>query len=497
MSTADSLPQATSTVRNPEILATGSEVSQRARQFPGTQSGMIGQLFLAACDLVCLGLLFTAGIAGEWLILGHLTWATVAPLVSLGVILLAAFAAGQTYATIRRHPVAEFRHTWLSILGFGSLATLAPFLSQDWWWGSSAIPAAVSLLLLAAIPATRYLSRHFGAKFSWWGRRVVIVGGSDHAVRLYDLLQHKRHLGLRPVGLIEELDRLSLAANPATYLGPMCELGDVAKTHHVSLGVLVAESDSRPEIDLLHEGNVLADWILVSSPADWPSLWVEPRELCGMPSLAVRNHLLLPATRLWKRRLDLCLAILIGIALTPVYGILTLLVWLSSPGPIFYSQPRVGRNGQRFHIWKFRSMFPNADQVLREHLERDPELKKEWEANCKLKNDPRVTWIGKILRKTSLDELPQLWNVLRGEMSLVGPRPLPVNDTHKHGDDFELYQKVSPGITGLWQISGRNDTTYEERVAYDAFYVRNWSLWFDLYILACTAKVVLRGEGAY
>ena len=153
--------------------------------------------------------------------------------------------------------------------------------------------------------------------------------------------------------------------------------------------------------------------------------------------------------------------------------------------------------GRRFRAWKFRTMHMNADALLQEHLERDPALRAEWEKDHKLKNDPRVTWIGKILRKTSLDELPQLWNVFCGEMSLVGPRPIVDAEIPKYGDHYDQYEKVPPGITGLWQISGRNNTSYEERVAFDAFYVRNWSPWFDLYILACTVKVVLRGEGAY
>ena len=452
---------------------------------------------MAFLDATCITLFVALGIAVEILLHGQSTLALSATLISYGLIILATFTVGQTYATVRHHPVAEFRHTWLSLLGFGCLAALAPLLSADWWWGASLIPMAITGLLLGAVPATRYLARHVGAKFPWWGRRVVFVGGGDAAVRLWNVLQHKRHLGLRPVGIIEELEKLSLDADPATYLGPIAELARVAEKHRISMGILVSEGDVRPPIDLLHEGSALTDWILVSSPADWPSVWVEPRELGGMLSLSVRNHLLLPATLCWKRRIDFCLAVGLATILSPLYILLSLAVRLSSPGPIFYSQPRVGRNGEHFQIWKFRTMFANADKVLKQHLQRDPALQKEWDDNCKLKNDPRVTWIGKFLRKTSLDELPQLWNVLRGDMSLVGPRPLPIDDTHKHGDSFELYQKVAPGITGLWQISGRNDTTYDERVAYDAFYVRNWSLWFDLYILACTAKVVLRGEGAY
>lgn len=142
-------------------------------------------------------------------------------------------------------------------------------------------------------------------------------------------------------------------------------------------------------------------------------------------------------------------------------------------------------------------MVPNANQVLQEYLSAHPELQAEWDKDHKLKNDPRITWIGKILRKTSLDELPQLWNVFVGEMSLVGPRPIVTEEINKYGPTFRDYLRVTPGITGLWQISGRNNTTYAERLEYDEFYVRNWSPWMDLYILSRTVRTVILCEGAY
>jgi Undecaprenyl-phosphate galactose phosphotransferase WbaP len=181
----------------------------------------------------------------------------------------------------------------------------------------------------------------------------------------------------------------------------------------------------------------------------------------------------------------------------PLFVLISVAIKLSSPGPIFYGQLRIGRGSRHFRAWKFRTMVAGADRVLRDHLEADPELRQEWEHDHKLKDDPRVTWIGRFLRKTSLDELPQLFNVMVGQMSLVGPRPIVDAEIDKYGETFELYKEVSPGITGLWQVSGRNNTTYQERVDLDSYYVRNWSPWLDLYILMRTIKVVLRREGAY
>jgi lipopolysaccharide/colanic/teichoic acid biosynthesis glycosyltransferase len=142
-------------------------------------------------------------------------------------------------------------------------------------------------------------------------------------------------------------------------------------------------------------------------------------------------------------------------------------------------------------------MVPDASRVLKDYLDNNPDLLHEWETTFKLQEDPRVTRVGKVMRKLSLDELPQLWNVLLGEMSLVGPRPIVEEEVHYYGDRFELYSLVLPGITGFWQVSGRNDTSYEKRVCLDEFYVRNWSIWLDIYILARTVSVVLLRKGAY
>jgi Undecaprenyl-phosphate galactose phosphotransferase WbaP len=221
------------------------------------------------------------------------------------------------------------------------------------------------------------------------------------------------------------------------------------------------------------------------------------REVAGMPALGAVNRLQVGWQLLGKRAIDLAIVIALMPLWVPlVYG-LALLVRLGSKGKAFYSQKRIGLHAKTFACWKLRSMVENADEVLQQHLAEDPELMAEWQRDQKLKNDPRVTWIGKILRKTSLDELPQLFNVLYGEMSLVGPRPITLPEVERYGEVWNLYKIVTPGITGLWQVNGRNNTTYEERLGYDDYYVRNWSLWFDLYIMICTVKVVFLREGAY
>ena len=197
-----------------------------------------------------------------------------------------------------------------------------------------------------------------------------------------------------------------------------------------------------------------------------------------------------------KRVLDITGAVVLAVVFSPL--MLAIAVLMRREGSsIIYKHRRVGRDARTFECLKFRTMVPNADQVLRELLERDPAIKAEWVRDHKLRCDPRVTRLGRFLRRTSLDELPQLWNVIRGEMSLVGPRPVVREELLRYGRNVRAYLSAKPGITGLWQVKGRNDTDYRRRVVLDTYYVRNQTLLLDLYILFKTTRVVLGGSGAY
>ena len=198
-----------------------------------------------------------------------------------------------------------------------------------------------------------------------------------------------------------------------------------------------------------------------------------------------------------KRALDIGIIILFCPILLPVFLLLILLVACTSKGPVFYGHKRVGKNGKEFKCWKFRSMVINSQEMLEQILATDPVRTAEWEAERKFKDDPRVTKVGQFLRKTSLDELPQLVNVLIGEMSLVGPRPVTEPELEKYGKSRDYVLSVLPGLTGLWQVNGRSETSYEERTYFDTFYIQNWSIWMDLWILIKTVWVVLKRKGAY
>ncbi|WP_456436040.1 undecaprenyl-phosphate galactose phosphotransferase WbaP [Thermovibrio ammonificans] len=223
-----------------------------------------------------------------------------------------------------------------------------------------------------------------------------------------------------------------------------------------------------------------------------------PLPFRGSIVLSVENNLKNRLNRFLKRTIDIVLSALLLVLLSPFLIAIALIIKLTSKGPVFFSHERVGERGKLFKVLKFRSMYPDAQERLAKLLQNDPKAKEEWERTRKLKNDPRVTPIGRFLRKTSLDELPQLINVLKGEMSLVGPRPVTKEEIEKYYGEFaQFYYMVKPGITGLWQVSGRNNLDYAARVKLDTWYVSNWSLWLDLMILVKTIKAVLKKEGAY
>ena len=201
--------------------------------------------------------------------------------------------------------------------------------------------------------------------------------------------------------------------------------------------------------------------------------------------------------RVLKRWIDILLVLLSIPVTVPIFLIVSTVVTLNSPGPIFYSHRRIRRRGAFFSMWKFRTMCVNSAEVLEEYLGRHPEARAEWNRTHKLRHDPRITAIGSFLRRYSLDELPQLWNVLMGQMTLVGPRPIVAAEVEKYREGFEFYCRVKPGLTGLWQVSGRSQLTYDQRVALDCDYVRRWSLRRDFVILLRTFLSVANQDGAY
>ena len=361
------------------------------------------------------------------------------------------------------------------------------------------------MLVLGFLPVTRWLLRLTLLRLGAWTRPVVVIGCGQNAAEAIRALNSEPMLGysvqwvLVPGGCSPAAGSFPTHA-PIEALGedPLATLARLGKPHVVlALDMDQWEAQER---------------LVRSLGISYPNLTIAP-PLRGLPlfgmevmhffshevlMLRVRDNLARLGPRITKRLFDLMVASLLVVLLSPLLFYIAWRIRREDGGHALYAQERIGRNGKPFGCLKFRSMVTDADARLVEYFRAHPELKGEYERTFKLKNDPRITPIGEFLRKTSLDELPQLFNVLRGEMSLVGPRPVTAKELQKYyGGVGELYKLVHPGISGLWQVSGRSNTTYTERVYLDSWYIKNWTLWYDIVILLRTVKVVLRREGAY
>ena len=416
-----------------------------------------------------------------------------------GLSTLFVFAVLGLYPVIGLNPALEFRKVILGSAAGHGLGTAVIFLRQAAPLSACARYAAACLATIVLVFVCRSTCRALCAHQSWWGTPAILFGSGREAQAIFRTLQ-RHSTGLKVVAAFDrnpinwpELDHNRVHVSTPEYAS------EFAAQHGVAYAIIAKPGLTGAEIGTLIKQHAACFRHVLVLPglSGLTSVRVEARAVAGMLGLHVKQTLLCRQPQLIKRALDLCLAPLALAALLPFFTIIYLAVRLSSRGPVFYGHTRIGHANSTFKAWKFRTMHPNADQILATCLENDPELRREWAFNHKLKNDPRVTSIGKFLRKTSLDELPQLWNVLRGDMSFVGPRPIVSAEASRYGDCFASYSSVRPGITGLWQVSGRNNTTYDERVELDEHYVRNWSVWLDLYILSRTIQTVLLGEGAY
>lgn len=356
----------------------------------------------------------------------------------------------------------------------------------------------VTVFSVALVPLLRELVRQLCSRASWWGVPAVIFGAGDAGKNVVRALLNDPGLGLKPVAVLDDSENCAdLFGVPVIGMSGLAPLLFEGQRPAYAVFAMPDVPQHRLMSMIDRYGKNFSHILVVPELYGFSSLWVDSKNVGGMVGLEVRQQVLLPEYGLIKGFVDVLLTVAGGIFVLPLIALIALWIKLDSRGPVFYSQARIGRHGRKFRAWKFRSMVTDADKILEKYLAQHPELREEWARDHKLKQDPRVTRAGRFLRRTSLDELPQLWNVLQGEMSLVGPRPITDSEVEKYGGAFDLYKKVSGGITGLWQVSGRNDVSYDERVYYDQFYVRNWSVWLDCCILFRTIAVVLLSKGAY
>jgi len=356
------------------------------------------------------------------------------------------------------------------------------------------------LTSLLIVPIIRALIRIFLSPRSWWGYPIVFFGACGTSKRIIDTILLHPSLGLKPVAILNGGKKNS-EYRGIPIIGEESLLAcDIYRNKKVPYAVVVKPELTPEELNeyIDRYNDSFPHMMIIPNLLRLNSLWVISKDVGGHLGLEIRQKLLLPGPRFFKNVIQYSLSfIAVLIFAVPILLLLSLLIKLTSRGPVFFKQKRIGYGGREFTAYKFRTMRQDADEVLHQYLDEHPELKEEWEKEQKLKNDPRCTAIGRLLRKMSLDELPQVINILLGEMSLVGPRPIVKDEIPKYGSAFEVYSRVKPGLTGLWQVSGRNNLPYEERVRLDEYYVRNWSVWLDIYILFRTPYVVIKQEGAY
>lgn len=353
---------------------------------------------------------------------------------------------------------------------------------------------------LFVIPICRLNLKRILHKRSIGTEGLIIIGDDKRAMEIAALFEKDSYMGFRVRCLIgQERRRVLLRGRGVEVYKGVRWLKKLAKVLKVSTVVLVlSQADER---GIIAEIQRMVKKVFIAP--DIAGIGLMNTELIPLfqvdiPLLYVKNNLKEPINVAIKQIFDFTLAFIILPFLIPLFIVIAIAIKLDSRGTVLFSQNRVGKGGKEFKVFKFRTMYTNSEEILDRYLKNNPDTLEEFNTYCKLKDDPRVTRLGRFLRKTSLDELPQIINILKGEMSFVGPRPAFRHELERYyGELAYSYEEVKPGITGLWQVSGRNQLTMKDRAKLESFYVTNWSLWLDIVILFKTIKVVVKKEGAY
>lgn len=331
---------------------------------------------------------------------------------------------------------------------------------------------------------------------------VLIVGAGKTAELVVQQILRDSGMRYRVVGFLEDRHPVNTPIHGFPVLGGFDDMEKVIQETGVRTVLIATPGLPQDDLsDLIYRAQSLVKQVdvvpnLVAVPMS--NVTAESFFDAKIMVLHIRNNLASPWNQLLKRIFDIVATICGGILISPILLAIAIWVYHDSPGPVIFKNKRIGLNGEEFNCYKFRSMYMNNQEILARYLSNHPMLQKEWETYRKLRGfDPRITPVGKVLRKYSLDELPQLLNVLKGEMSLVGPRPYLPEEIPMMGENSRVVLMAKPGITGYWQVSGRNDVTFDERVDMESWYVYNWSVWIDFLILWKTIKVVFSHEGAY
>lgn len=416
------------------------------------------------------------------------------------LVFIAFLGIAQTYTKMQ--PILEtVRQIFYAVLYALITCILALYFVEASMLASRLYVVLFGVLALFNIYATRYILLKVLKATNLLMKPVILIGAGKTAEIVLQFFEGDLGYRYRIVGLLDDAPISEELPQKFLMLGKVSDAEEIIRDSGVKTVIITAPGmdSSRLEKLVAKIQPLVRDILFVPDLMMLPlgHVGVEPFYTEKVFMLSIRNNLARRRNRLAKRIFDLVATVVGGLLILPILLILAVLVGVDNKGRIIFAHRRVGRKGKLFPCYKFQSMVPDAQERLEEYLAKNPAARKEWEESFKLTNDPRVTKLGAFLRKTSLDELPQLWNVLMGDMSLVGPRPIVTKEIERYGDYIREYYMVPPGITGMWQVNGRSDTTYEERVAMDTWYVRNWSVWIDLVYLFKTVKTVFTGKGAY
>jgi Undecaprenyl-phosphate galactose phosphotransferase WbaP len=370
-------------------------------------------------------------------------------------------------------------------------------LSTDRGWSRGVLLCTMVFVLILP-PLVLTVLRRFARPRGLCGVPALVLGAGALGGMITERLKNDAELDLIPVAVLDEdPDNWGKELHDVPIMGPIAAHVDYQGLVRVVL-VAMPELDRDGLVQLVHR-LCFPYVVVVPNLSGLQTLWTSSRDLGGFLGLEVRNNLLIVRNRIFKRVLDWTLALAFLLIAAPVIALCAIIIQFVSPGWPFFRQEREGQDGKKIMVWKLRTMRLDAERWLEKYLDAHPAEKETWLRQFKLKNDPRIVpVVGRFLRRSSLDELPQLWSVLTGEMSLVGPRPFPQYHLRSFSREFrELRRTVVPGLTGLWQISARSDGDLGVQERQDTYYIRNWSLWLDLYILVRTVRVVLLAKGAY
>ncbi|MHB9292311.1 putative UDP-glucose:undecaprenyl-phosphate glucose-1-phosphate transferase [Hollandina sp. SP2] len=480
------------------MTLTDFEIWYRLRYHRTSSSFITGALILS--DL--LGVMLSFGTGFFWVnaydmgIINFKSFVTYWPYLPVFILI---FQISNLYPGVSLAPAEELRHLIIaSVMAHGGIIFSRYIEDQEFDAISAAfiISCGFSLFMLLFCRSMMHILLH---KTRLGGIPAVIYGGGSLGRRIVDRLLQSERLGYVPVLILDDTHKEETAYQNIPIIHDIQIGPEIVRRFNIKMAIVaMPELDQKALTDLLNHSVAAFRYnVVIPDFFNVTNIWMSIRDFDGILGFVTSNRLKMPWNWAIKRFMDISLVIIGCPLLLPLFLVIAVLVKISSPGPVLYRHTRLGLQGAPFNAYKFRSMVMDADQRLQALLASDPKKREEWEASHKLKNDPRVTGIGKFLRRTSLDEFPQLINILRGEMSLVGPRPIVQDEVHKYGEDFSRIFSVKPGLSGLWQVSGRSDTDYGERVAFDTYYLQSWSVWLDIWVLYKTLGAVIRGKGAY